>query len=328
MCEHRTSYLVKIVSILAILNLFALSCQQSDKDADRVHQVGVLKLGDHVVINEIVEGFQARFAELAPSDRFDIKVFNANFDMANLPSMSRMMVSGPSDVLVSITTPASNALVGANRGTKPQIFTFVSDPGQIGYKEPGSLPNVTGLSDHVDYDGMLRLIREIQPEAKKIGYLITQSESNAQIILEGFKRRADDFGFEINSASITGASDLRLAANALSSDVDLFLFGGDNTIASNIQILFDVARSHHLPVFANDELSIENGAIAGISVDYREMGRRTAEYVMFILAGGDPGHIPLETMKAKKLVINVLVADTLNIKIPPTVLTRADRVIK
>ena len=56
--------------------------------------------------------------------------------------------------------------------------------------------------------------------------------------------------------------------------------------------------------------------------------RRAATYVDKIVKGAAPAQLPFEQPTKYALVINVKTAKTLGLKIPPTVLQRADRIVE
>ena len=88
------------------------------------------------------------------------------------------------------------------------------------------------------------------------------------------------------------------------------------------------ALQHRLPTVTTYREMVEEGALMSYTVDNREIYRRAATYVDKLLKGATPADLPIEVPHKFSLVINLKTAEALGITIPPSMLFRADEVIK
>ncbi len=73
---------------------------------------------------------------------------------------------------------------------------------------------------------------------------------------------------------------------------------------------------------------VARGALASYGVNYREVGRMSAKYVQRILAGTNPKDLPVENVHRISLAVNLGTAKALGLRIPNSILERADQVIQ
>ena len=73
---------------------------------------------------------------------------------------------------------------------------------------------------------------------------------------------------------------------------------------------------------------VDAGGLMSYGLNVRRQFERTAVYMHRIFHGKQPSNLPVEQPTRIELVINGRAAKALGIKIPQTVLVRADRVIE
>src|SRR5262245_2119136 len=101
----------------------------------------------------------------------------------------------------------------------------------------------------------------------------------------------------------------------------------DSVFALHRERLQGRAAKSRLPAMYEREYT-EAGGLMSHGVDLRANFRRSATYVDKILKGVKPAELPVEQPTKFELIINQRTAKALGLKIPQTVLLRADRVIQ
>ena len=108
---------------------------------------------------------------------------------------------------------------------------------------------------------------------------------------------------------------------------------GVYVLSPNLQVKFSalvirLATERGLPVPGYRREWVEQGALFSYAPDVRAVGREAATYVDKILKGTKPADLLVQRATRLELVINLKTAQTLGLTIPPTLLFRADEVIR
>ena len=92
--------------------------------------------------------------------------------------------------------------------------------------------------------------------------------------------------------------------------------------------VLDFAAKNRLPAIYHYSEFVEAGGLMSYGPDNTDLWRRAATYVDKILKGAKPADLPIEQPKKFEFIINLNAAKQIGVTIPPSVVARADRVIK
>ncbi|ENO1850078.1 ABC transporter substrate-binding protein [Vibrio vulnificus] len=289
-------------------------------------KVAVSQIVEHPALDAtrqgLLDGLKAKGYVEGKNLEFDYKTAQGNPAIA--VQIARQFVGESPDVLVGIATPTAQALVSATRSI-PVVFTAVTDP--VGAKlvksmeQPGK--NVTGLSDLSPVSQHVDLIKELLPNAKAIGVVYNPGEANAVTLVELLKKSAAEKGLKVMESTALKSADVQSATQAIAAKSDVIYAPTDNTVASAIEGMIVAANQAKKPVFGGATSYVEKGAIAGLGFDYYQVGVQTADYVVAILEGQEPGKLDVKVATGSDLVVNQGTAEKLGITIPASVLSRA-----
>src|SRR5690606_42034362 len=102
----------------------------------------------------------------------------------------------------------------------------------------------------------------------------------------------------------------------------------DNTIVSALESLVAVAEENDLPLISGDTDSVERGALASVGFNYYEVGKQTAEVVLRVLKGENPGEIPVTFATGTGRLRNRKAAEAMGVTLPQAMIERASKVIE
>lgn len=308
--------------LLALLAATAIATHAQAKDVT----VAVTAIVEHPALDAARDGVKDALAEAGfkEGENLTFVYQSAQGNPATAAQIARQFVGDAPDVIVPISTPSAQAVVSATRDI-PIVFTAVSDP--VGAQlvkdmaKPGG--NVTGLSDMSPVVEHIKLIKEVMPNIKKLGYLYNSGETNSVSLLAALKEAAAAEGIEVVESAATKSAEVQGAARALVGRADAMYVPTDNTIVSALESAVGVAEESKLPLFTADTDLVKRGALAALGFNYYDVGKQTGAVVVKILNGEKPGDIPVDIAKGTDLVINLSAAKKMGVEFPQAVIDRA-----
>lgn len=301
--------------------------EASNKDIEKVFTIGIAQFGEHGSLDNCREGFVAGLAEegFIEGENLEIVYENAQFDTGISNQIAQGFVSKKVDMIAAIATPMAQSAFNAARDKSiPVVFTAVTDP-EAAMLTSG---NITGTSDKLPVEAQLKLIRSMQPNAKKIGILFTTSEVNSISAIEEYQKLAPSYNFEIVDMGISTAADIPLAMDRLLPQVDAITNLTDNTVVGSLPLVLAKSNEKSIPVYGSEIEQVKLGCVASEGLEYIELGKQTGRIAAAILKGEQTAEeIPFEIIEESSLFINSEAINTLGISLPEELLNRATDVV-
>jgi len=319
---RRRSWL--LLAALALL-VFSLGAQAAPL------KVGITQIVEHPSLDQARQGFIDRMSELGYAEGVDVvyDIQSAQGDLATAQTIARKFQSDGVDLILAIATPTAQAAAHLIKDI-PILITAVTDPVAAdlvqSIERPGT--NVTGTSDLTPVRAQLELLKEIVPNATRVGIVYNAGEVNSVVQVELARSAASQLGLTIVEATAANSSEVLQAAQSLQGRVDAIYVPTDNTVVSALESVILVAERAKLPLIAGEADSVAKGALATIGIDYYKLGRQTADIAHRVLQGEDPAEIPIEYLSEQNIVINLGAASRMNVQLPLSVLAKAVQVFE
>ncbi|WP_373472075.1 ABC transporter substrate binding protein [Carnobacterium alterfunditum] len=311
----------KILTGLATVStgLLLAACGNTSETGDPEEtnvNVGILQYMEHDSLSKAREGFISELeeADYIEGENLTINYQNAQGDQANLQSMSESLI-GENDVILSIATPAAQSLATVTQ-EDPILFTAVTDPVDAGLVADNKVPggNVTGTSDMVPIEAQVALLLSLAKDAETVGIIYNSSEPNSKIQADLAQKAIEAEGLEVKTLTVTSTNDVQQVMTTLAQEVDAVYIPTDNTLASTMPTVGEIALEYKLPVIPGSAEMVEAGGLATYGINYEELGRQTAQMALQIIEeGAETAEMPVETSNNLELVINEEVAESLGI---------------
>lgn len=308
----------------------AASQPAADQAGEKI-TIGVSQIVEHPALDAAKKGFIDYLNEngYKEGENVTYDLQSAQGDMNTATSIAQKFSGDNVDMILAIATPTAQAAAQATKDI-PIVITAVTDPVAAkivsSMEKPGA--NVTGTSDMNPIKEQISLIKEIKPDAKKVGVLYNSGETNSVVQIEEVKKIAPELGLEFVERAVTNSSEVKQAAESLSG-IDAIYVPTDNTVVSALDAVLMVAENMKIPVIAAEGESVKNGALLTYGIDYYELGRQTGQMAVKILKGeAKPADMPIETQKNLQLIVNKKAAERFGVTIPQKLLDEADELIQ
>jgi len=255
----------------------------------------------------------------------------AGSDASRFPALAEALLARRPAAVVAFTVFAVQVLQERSRRV-PIVMSGVNDPVAAGLVSSLARPggNVTGVSNMAgDVQlKMVELAREAMPELRSIAVMTNPTNPTHWPWMELLKSHAG--GLAIAPVSVASPADLDTAfADIARAQPGGLLVLTDNSLLALSEVIVSRALSQRLAAFgAFTSNFVPAGGLLGYGRDLQEAYQSVARFLKQILGGANPADLPVEQPTRFTLMINLKTAKILGLRIPESLLLRADEVIE
>jgi len=259
-----------------------------------------------------------------------VEARSANAKLDRLRAFAFDLVSLPVDVIVTYGTEATLAAKTATTRI-PIIFASAGDPVGTGLVASLARPggNITGYSliNSEITQKLAALLHEMLPTAQRVCVLINplgQVSARYRDAAESAYRSVGLLPFFIEVATEAQFWDSLKEATRRGAEALEFA-----TLSLPISdSAMEALRHSHLPSMVTERDDVEAGGLMSFAPDHGERRKRVATLIDRVLRGAKPADLPVEQPTKFELAVNLKAARELGVRVPASILARADYLIQ
>lgn len=276
--------------------------------------------------------FRQRLRQLGyvAGQNYVIEYRSAQGNRERLPDLAAELVKLELDVVVASGPTARWLNVAANI---PVVFATSADPVAAGLTRSLARPsnNMTGVTwMSFEINGKrLELVKETFPDISRVAIVSNPTHPGEPLEIEASRSAAKSLGLHIDYFPVRSVADTTATFASIRAARDQAIIGiPDGRLGQHGARIGAFAVEERIPLVYGWKSWVQWGALMTFGPDLDESARDLPRYVDRILRGAKPADLPIERPKRFELVVNLKTAKQLGITIPPSILYRADEVIR
>jgi putative ABC transport system substrate-binding protein len=299
---------------------------------EKILTIGSLNTADQFI--DAVQGFKSRMAELGYKEGQNIRYeyHDSRGNAEQLIAVSQKLVQDKVDMIVTTSTTATVAAAKATEGTRiPVVFLSAANTQLLVKGFSGSGKNLAGISSaSLDLTAKrFELLRELVPGARRMVMPVDPKGVNYRMIVEENREAAVKLRFAISELHVRNVDEIASAVETITRKrYDAIFSPADTVVTAGIDWVVKQAIKEKLPTITALLVNVNRGCLATYASDYAALGKQGAVLADKILKGAKPADLPIELPDKIKLSLNLKTAKAIGLKIPKTMLLRADEVIE
>jgi putative ABC transport system substrate-binding protein len=324
--------MMRVVRRIVLAVLLVGSGPTVGDEPTRLPTVGLAIPVDAEAAAPFEKAFQEGLRQLGWVDGTNIRLIRrySNGDPARYRELIRELIALRVDVLWGEARELKEATT-----TIPIVSPRMPDPVKTGLVASLARPggNVTGVSLQ-GYDlepKTFELVIELLPQLRRLCVLFSDNHDSPDLVSyvqDMYRERAHSAGISVCTIPLRTLNDVHTVPKIIEKERPQAIIAWSSTFVVQHRLALIPPIAKRLPVIGDGREVAELGAVLTYFADWMDMFRHSAAYVDKILKGAKPGDLPIEQPTKFNLVVNLKAAKGLGIKVPESILVRADEIIR
>lgn len=300
----------------------------------KLPRVGILTVGSptKMPVAGFVEDFRRTLKRQGFVDGKTVTLVmrDAQGSPSNFNRAATELVNERVDAILAMSAPAVRAAYAATKSVPIVGSDYTNDPVAIGYAKSYAHPsgNVTGVFlDAPEFAAKwLEMMHEIVPNLKRVTALWDPSPGDTHV--RAITQICKSFGIELQVIEVRTPDEIDNVSTTLAKQTQAVVVLPSPMLYSENARLVRLATKHRLPFTSMFPPFADAGGLLGYGPNDSWTTERMAMLMAKILRGTKPGDLPIERPVKFDLIVNMKTAKELGIKLPESVVTSADRIIR
>jgi putative ABC transport system substrate-binding protein len=307
--------------------------QQSEK----VHRIGLLMSASPAATAPWIDAFRQALRDLGyiEGKNLVLEIRGDKTQSDQISDLAAELVRLKVDIIVAGGSFAVRAAIKAT-STIPIVMRTATDPVRAGFVPSLARPggNITGVTSVTTklIGKHLELLAEVFPGVKHVAVLTAQADRARFMATSSYKEMeaaARALGVKLQTLTARDSDMIDKAFVAMTKErAQALLVTPNPRYVQHGERIISNAAAYRLPAIYYQTIFVENGGLMSYATNNADEYRRAAVYVDKILKGAKPADLPIEQPTKFEFAINLKTAKQIGLAIPPSVLARADKVIK
>jgi putative ABC transport system substrate-binding protein len=279
------------ISLFACLLAFASAALAQPK------LIAIANFGEHPALRAAVNGFKAEVVRQGFVEGRDV-VFDdqhINFDRTLIPQLLTGAQAKKPALIVAVTTPiAQSSIRVVTDKSIPIVFMSVVDPvvAQIVPSWQAGSATHTGATLYPDFNASLAFLKQLMPNAKRIGVPYNPGEDNDKTNMSEMRAIAPKHGLEVVEVGIDSPNDIAQRIQSLQGKVDAVFVIQSNILQTSLPVIAASTQRIGVPAINTLDTPVRNHTfLAAHALSYERMGANAGRIAARILKGEKPAAI-------------------------------------